>query len=145
MLDNITPFDALVKEVDEIDGYLSESISEKIEDVLDRGNIVSELINRTGKMVADSEYHLDSFRTSEIMSILKDTAKLQLPASVMKQLVDSACKDYNHLAKRCERLNKAAVHQLDWLRTVVSNAKSEREASKGFNTTRARQSDEGVF
>lgn len=144
MLDNVTPFDALVKEVDEIHGYLSESISEKIEDVLDRGNIVSELINRTGKMVADAEYHLDSFCTSEIMSILKDTAKLQLPASVMKQLVDSACKDYNHLAKRCERLNKAAVHQLDWLRTVVSNAKSEREASKGFNT-RVRQSGESIY
>ena len=67
MLDNITPFDALLKEADEIDAYLNEPTSEKVEDALERGNLVSELINRTGKMVADAEYHLDSFLTSEIM------------------------------------------------------------------------------
>jgi len=141
MLDNITPFDALLKEADEIHEYLGESTSERVEDALERGTVVSELINRTGKMVADAEYHLDSFRTSEIMSILKDTAKQQLPPSIMKQLIDSACKDYNYLAKRCDRLNRASVHKLDWLRTVVSNAKSEREASKGFNTRPTAKTD----
>lgn len=137
MLDHITPFDALIEEAEDIQKFLNETVSEKIEDVLSRGDYLSGIIARTGKMVADSEYHLDNFRKSEIIAILKDTVKQQLPALVMKQLVDSACKDYNYLSKRCERLNRTATHQLEWLRTVVSNAKSEREASKSFNNQRS--------
>lgn len=136
MLDNITPFNALIAEANEVQQFLDESVSEKLEDVLERGDILSGIIARTGKMVADAEYHLDSFRKSEIMDILRNTGKQQLPALVMKQLVESACKDYNYLSKRCDRLNRTATHQLEWLRTVVSNAKSEREASKGFNNRR---------
>ena len=139
MLDQITPFDALMREANEMQKYLDETTSEQINDVLERGEMLAGILSRSGKMVADAEYHRDNFQKSEIVGILKDTVKLSLPALVMKQLVESACKDYNYLCKRCESINRTAVHQLDWCRTVISNAKSEREASKGFNSQHSKQ------
>lgn len=139
MLTNIASFEDILTEVEEMQKYLDETVSEQLEDVLERGDMLAGIVSRSCKMRADAEYHRDSFMKSEIVGILKDTVKQQLPALVMKQLIESACKDYNYLSLRCERINRTATHQLDWCRTLVSNAKSERDATKGFDNTRPRK------
>jgi len=135
MLTNIAPFEDILIEVEEMQKYLDDTVSEQLEDVLERGDMLAGIVSRSCKMRADAEYHRDIFMKSEIVDILKDTVKQQLPALVMKQLIESACKDYNYLSLRCERVNRTATHQLDWCRTLVSNAKSERDATKSFDTT----------
>lgn len=135
MLTDIMTIDELRSEAKEIQSFLDITVSEQIEEVLERGAMLSAYIARTGKMRADAEYHRDLMLESQIINMLRDEARLQLPANTVNKLVDAAIRDYNHLCTTCERLNRTATHQLDWCRTVVSNEKSMREATKGFNTT----------
>jgi hypothetical protein len=132
-LDNITPVSELHSELALHQSFLDITVSEQPEEVVERGNELSVIISRSGKMKADAEYHRDAMMQSEIMSLLKDTAKSQLPASTINKLLDAACKDYNYLATACDRLNRTATHQLEWCRSLVSKAKAELAASYGVS------------
>lgn len=134
MLDNITDILMLREQAKDIQDFLETTVSEQVEEVLERGNQLSAVVARTGKMLADALYHRDTLLKSEIVKAIEKQAKEHLPALVVKQMIETACRDYNHTYTWCERLNKSATHQLDWCRTIVSNAKSEREAGKNFNT-----------
>jgi len=133
MLTNVTPSDSLLLEAEEIQSFLSITCSEEVEEVIERGNNLAVYIARTGKMRADAEYHRDTLLQSEIMGLLKDATKRDLPATTINKLVDSACKDANYLATWCERLNRTATHQLDWCRSLVSKAKEDRRYSTGVS------------
>lgn len=126
----------LTEEATKIQARLDEPIPNEVELVLEIGSELSAIISRTGEMISDAEYHRDTFKQSEIMATLKDKAKAALPPSILKEFLNTACKDYNHLCKWCDRLNATATHQLDWCRTLVSNAKSERDASRPIDNTR---------
>ena len=123
MLDHIQTVKDLLKEAAEIQSFLSITCSEQVQEVIERGNELSVLIARTGKMRADAEYHRDVLLQSEIMGLLKDVAKKELPASTLNKLIDSACKDANFLVAWCDRLNRAATHQLDYIRSLISYEK----------------------
>ncbi len=133
MLGNITPVAELLTELAHHQSYLEITVSEQPEEVVERGNELSVIIARSGKMKADAEYHRDAMMQSEIMTLLKDTAKAQLPASAINKLLDAACKDYNYMTTACDRLNRSATHQLEWCRTLVSKAKAELNASYGVS------------
>lgn len=135
MLTNITPIESLANEANKYQSFLERKCSEEVTDVIERGRLLSVVISRSGKMLADAEYHRDALMKSEIMDVLRDAAKQALPSLVMKQLVEAACKDTNHLVKHIERINRSATHELDWCRTLISNAKSERDAIRGFTST----------
>ena len=135
MLTNITSIEDLTNEANKYQSFLDRKCSEEISDVIERGRLLSVVISRSGKMLADAQYHRDALMKSEIMDVLRDAAKQVLPSLVMKQLVEAACKDANHLVKHIERINRSATHELDWCRTLISNAKSERDAIRGFAST----------
>jgi len=135
MLDLIATPEQLIEECKEIQSFLDCVMSEQIEEVLYRGNQISTYKSRTGKMMADAKYHLDNKMNSEIMETLKKIAK-ESPFATSKTvnlLVDSLCKDEHYLYKWIERLNSTCAYQLDWCRTVVSNAKADRYASRGVS------------
>lgn len=133
-MENITDLQSIQSELVEMQSFLDIVCSDNIEEVLERGNMLSAYISRTGKLVADAGYHRDTLIQSEILNAIRQQAKEHLPATAVKMLIEASCKEYNHIYKWCERSNRTATHQLDWCRTMVSNAKSEREATKGFNT-----------
>lgn len=138
-MNNITDIPSIHSELVDIQLFLDITCSENIEEVLERGNMLSAYISRTGKLVADAGYHRDILIQGEVLKAIENQAKEHLPATAVKMLIESACKEYNHLYKWCERSNRTATHQLDWCRTMVSNAKSEREAFRGFNTQKSEQ------
>ena len=127
---NITPIEDLEREVEDIDTYLSEIPPDNPDLVVERGNELSVFIARTGKMLADAKYHQDTALAESIVYNLGKQAGC--PASILKQLVDASCKRENYLVNSIERLNRAATHQLDWLRTVVSKAKEDMRFSNGI-------------
>lgn len=133
MLDQITPVADLLSEVAQHQAFLEITVSEQPEEIVERGNELSVIIARTGKMKADADYHRDAMMQSEIMSLLGDAVKMKLSASAVNKLLDAACKDYNYVATACERLNRTATHQLDWCRTLISKAKAELAASYGVS------------
>lgn len=127
---NITSIEDLEREVEDIDAYLSVIPPDEPDAVIERGNELSVFIARTGKMLADAKYHQDTAIAESIVYHLGKQAGC--PASILKQLVESTCKRENYLVNSIERLNRAATHQLDWLRTVISKAKEEMRFSNGI-------------
>lgn len=127
----ITPIEELEREIDDIEAYLSEVPPDEPDLVIERGNELSVYISRTGKMLADAKYHQDKAISESIFYNLGKNAGC--PASMLKQLVESTCRRENYLVNSIERLNRAATHQLDWLRTVISKAKEEMRYSNGIN------------
>ena len=129
----ITPFARLIDECREIDAYMGITPSDNIEEIVERGNDLIVYISRTGKMLADAKYHLNVIRKAEIMDILKIIIPEKLSAKVQNALIDSVAREQQYLVDWCERLNRAAVHQLDWCRTVISKSKTEMQYLGSYN------------
>jgi uncharacterized protein YicC (UPF0701 family) len=123
---NITTVTDLYKEAEAIQSFLDITMSEQVEEALERGNTLACYISRTGKMVADAKYHHNTKLSSAVISILKDTAQSAGATSkAVNALIDSSCADERYLVDWLDRLNRTATHQLDWVRTVISKAKAE--------------------
>ena len=121
----ITPFTDLIGECRTIDEFMGITPSDNIEEIVERGNALIVYINRTGKMLADAKYHLNTVRKSDIMRIIGEIIPEKLSAKVQNTLVDTSALEQQFLVDWCERLNRTAVHQLDWCRTLISKAKQE--------------------
>ena len=121
----ITPFSRLIDECREIDEYMGITPSDNIEEIVERGNSLVVYVARTGKMLADAKYHLNVIRKAEIMDILNIIIPEKLSAKVQNALIDSVAREQQYLVDWTERLNRTAVHQLDWCRTLISKLKSE--------------------
>jgi hypothetical protein len=123
MLDHIHSVEQLEIEAKTIDDFLNITCSEQPEDAIARGNDLAVHMARTGKMLADAKYWKDEAVKNSILQQLKDD--INLPASALNKLIDSTTKRENYLVNWIERLNRTCTHDIEWLRTVVSFAKSE--------------------
>lgn len=121
----ITETSKLLTEAQEIDDFLQITISEDINEVVERGNAIQVYMARTGKMLADAKYHLNKKRKDDIMQVLQVIIPEKLSAKVQNSLIDSIAREEQYLVDWIERINRTCVHQLDWCRTLVSKAKEE--------------------
>lgn len=127
---NIATIDQLKDEAREIQNFLDITTGDDPTEVTHRGNDLAVYISRTGKMLADAKIHKDRRFRSEVMQQLKQSARsLELPASVLNDLIKASCENENYLVNWIERLNRTATHQLDWCRTLISKAKEEMRLS----------------
>ena len=126
------------EELNEYQSFLEEPISEQVELVIERGNALSVVIARTGKMMADSKTVLNEKMQSEVIEALRKIAK-ETPfatSRTVNALIDSLCREERRQVEWIERINRTATHQLDWCRTLVSKAKADQYYSTGINTQR---------
>lgn len=127
---NIASKEQILKEAIEIDSFLQETMSEMAEEAVMRGNDLAVYIARSGKMIADAKYHLNTAKKDEVLDVLRETAKnAKATSKATNALIDSICKEEQYLVDWCERLNRSATHQLDWCRTLISKAKEEMRLS----------------
>jgi len=129
----ITPFEDLLSEAEAIQDIIEQPVPEEIEAIVNWGNELLGYIARTGKMKADARYHLDKKKISAIMDTLREIGKNAMPASTLNDLIKTNCENENYLYEWCERLNRSATHQLDWLRSLVSKEKEQMRLNGGFN------------
>lgn len=130
MLDHISTIEQLEFEAKRIDDFLNITCSEDPNEAIVRGNDLVVYIARTGKMLADAKYWQDeSIQTN---TLLCNEAYKSMPPMVRKRLIESMCQRQNYIVTWVDRLNRAATHQCEWLRTVISKAKAEYQQSKGF-------------
>lgn len=129
----ITPFEDLLSEAEAIQEFLEEETPSEISLVLMRGNELLAYIARTGKMKADAKYWKEKKTKSAIMDTVKELGKDLMPASTLNKLIDANCEKESMLLEWCDRLNRTATHQVDWLRSVLSKEKEELRLSQGFN------------
>ena len=133
-MDNITTIEALKSESTMIQSFLEITVSEQVEEVLERGNDLSVHIARTGKMLADAKYHLNEKMKSEVFSTLEKTAKQAgATSTAINAIIKSLCRDEQYIVDWVERLNRSATHQLEWCRTMVSKAKADAYLAGGVS------------
>ena len=125
---NLSPTlpDQILKELIAIDEFLNITSSEQIEEVVARGNDLAVYISRSGKLLADAKHHLNVKMKSEVFDTLKETGKQAGATSkAINKIIDSLCANEQYLVNWADRINRAATHQLEWSRTLVSKAKAE--------------------
>jgi len=122
----ITPTEGIIEELTVIDSYLNITMGEDAQEAVERGNDLSAHIARTGKLLADSKYHLNEKKKSEVFEVLEKTAKQAgATATAINAIINSLCKEEQYLVDWSDRCNRAATHQLEWCRTLISKAKAE--------------------
>ena len=78
-------------------------------------------VARTGEMLAQAKRLLRRRKSEEIQNtILRIARENCLSAKVQNALLDSIAEDEAFLVDTLDRLNAAATHQLDALRTLLS-------------------------
>jgi hypothetical protein len=124
----------LEMEAQEYQEFIETRFSEEIGPVVDRGNELSVIISRTGKMLADAKKHKDAAMKSAVMMQLKKIGLgLDIPATTLNELIKSSCENENYLVNWIDRIHRSATHQLEWCRTLVSKAKEEMKYTSGIN------------
>jgi hypothetical protein len=122
----ITAPQQIIDELTAIDKYLNTTMSEDGEEAVARGNDLAVHIARSGKLLADSKYHLNEKKKADVFEVLEKTAKQAgATATAINAIVNSLCKEEQFLVDWAGRTNATATHQIEWCRTVVSKAKEE--------------------
>jgi hypothetical protein len=93
---------------------------------VERANYLEQIMARSGKLVADAEYHRDTFLSSEITKVIKEALnEAKWPASITSKKIDAMAKDYNYCCKWSERVNRTATHAHQFCITLISKMKAE--------------------
>lgn len=131
---NITSPDQILEELKTIDDYLNITMSEEAEEAVLRGNDLAVHIARSGKLLADAKYHLNDKMKNEIFETLREAGKnAKTSATAVNMIIKSLCKEEQYMVDWCERINRSATHQLDWVRSVISKAKAEMQYMGSYN------------
>lgn len=129
MDDLITSMSQITVELQDIQNFIEETMSEDPNEAVLRGNDLSVYMARTGKLLADAKYHRDKKLRSEIVSQIKEMVKL--PPSVATKFTDTLVERESYLMNWADRSNRSCTHQLEWCRTIISKAKAEMNAFNG--------------
>ncbi len=111
----------LQEEAQRIQDYLDIECSENPEEILERIRAIMPYISRTAFMLAEAKKALRRKKASEISNTIINIAKEQcLSAKVQNTLIDSIAEEEAYLVDWLDRLNAAATHQVDALRSILS-------------------------
>lgn len=121
----------LTEEAKQIQSYLDTECSENPEEVLERIRTIMPYISRTAFMLAEAKKDLRRKKASEISNTIINIAKEQcLSAKVQNTLIDSIAEDEAYIVDWLERLNAAATHQVDALRSILSYEREQLRINK---------------
>lgn len=121
----------LQQEAQQIQDYLDIECSESPEEVLERIRTIMPYISRTAYMLAEAKKALRRKKASEISNTIINIAKEQcLSAKVQNTLIDSIAEEEAHLVDWLDRLNAAATHQVDALRSILSYEREQLRLTK---------------
>jgi hypothetical protein len=127
---NITPAEMIHSELSEIQAFLEAPYSADVPgQVQARFDSLCAYMARSGKLRADAEFHYHSLVESSIMESLKRGYEKNLSASTINKFVEAAARNYKFLLTWADRTNRAATHQLEALRSVISTLRAERYAN----------------
>jgi hypothetical protein len=124
-IDTLEELETMAKTIDD---FLNITCSEDPNECVERGLDLMAYLARTSKMLADAKYHQDEAITKSVVKQLE----LKVSPSILKKLIESTVKRENYLVNWVDRLNSTIVHQMDFLRTIISKAKSEQYAGRNI-------------
>jgi hypothetical protein len=121
------------QELEQIERFLQQPLPADVNALVEHGHKVYAVLARSGELLADAKYHRDN---DEARAIIANLAKdAGCPPSILKKLVESSCARQNHLVNGLDNAYRAAIHLIDWSRTVISKEKAEMALSSGISNT----------
>lgn len=106
----------------------------EINEAIERGKVIAAYHARAGYLLAQAKQLARQKKTSEIGETIIKIAKQQyLSARAQNILCDSIASDEMLLVDWLERIVSMCVHQLDFLRSVISKEKEEMRIAGGYN------------
>ena len=125
MIINISTLIELADECKLIDKEMNTTMSDDMNEAVERGNSLIVYMARTGKMLADAKYHLNAKKKTQAVEIIEKLTSAKYSAKIQNALIDSVAKEEQFIVDWIDRLNRTATHQLDWCRTLISKGKEE--------------------
>lgn len=120
----MTP-DQLKAKAEAMQKYLEERPKNQDEAVIERLENLQILLAQSGELLAQARFLQDQLIHSEIMKVIKEGYTELLTPSVLNKFVNALAKDINYLVNWLDRINSAAVHQIDALRSILSYRKAQ--------------------
>lgn len=118
-------FEELKTKTKKMQEFLEKKSGSEPNDLIERAENLMSLIAQSGQCLADSKYYQDIIVNGAIHEALKRAYEERLSPSIINKFVTTAAKEQNYLVNSFDRINAAAVHQLDGIRSVLSYRKSE--------------------
>lgn len=119
------------QEAQQIQEYLDIECSDNPEEVLDRIRAIMPYISRTAYLLAEAKKAYRRKKATEIGETIVKIAKEQfLSAKAQNALLDSIAEDEAYLVDWLDRLNAAATHQVDALRSILSYEREQLRITK---------------
>lgn len=115
----------LLDKASKMQSYLEKKAGSEPNDLIERAENLSVLIAQAGQCLADAKYLQDMVVNGAIMEALQKAYEERLSPSTINKFVTTAAKEQNYLVNLFDRINSAAVHQLDGVRTIISYRKAE--------------------
>ena len=123
-------YNRLKKEAQEIQDYLQITVSytkadDNIKEVVQRGNDLSVYIARTGVMLSEAKHLLTIVRASDLADVMKKVLDEHLSAKIQNALLSTISAKEQRLVDWITEINKTCKYQIEWMRSLVSKAKTE--------------------
>jgi hypothetical protein len=115
----------LHKVAENMQTYLETETGPDPQHLMDRIELLNLLIAKSGQCLAEAKYIQDQIINTGLMNAIGEGLETKLSPSLINQFVKSNAKDVNLLVNWFDRINAAATHQLDSLRTIISYKKAE--------------------
>ncbi|MDR1182601.1 MAG: hypothetical protein LBL13_11545 [Bacteroidales bacterium] len=132
--------DKIKKECADMQAELETFMPDEINAVIERGKEIAVYHARTGYLLAMAKQMTRAKKTSEIGdTIIKIAQENYLSAKAQNALVESIAAEEMFLVDWLDRINSMCVHQLDFLRSIISKEKEEMRISHQFNYGNYRQ------
>lgn len=122
-MENSIDISALLEECSVIQSYLEVTVSDDPNELAERLATLAVYMARSGQMLADAKYVLDTKRAE----IYTEHSKLilKMPATVSTRFIESQSAEVNYLVNWLDRINRTCVHQSDSVRSLYSFAKEQ--------------------
>ena len=115
----------LNKLAEKMQAYLETDLGPNPEHLIDRAELLTILIAKSGQALAEAKFIQDMIINEGLLSAIGQGLETKLSPSLVNKFVSSNAKDVNFLVNWLDRINSAATHQLDGIRTIISYKKAE--------------------
>lgn len=126
--------DQIKEECKDMQAELETLMPSDVNDAIERGKVIAVFHARSGYLLAQAKRLARAKKTSEIgETIVKIAKQNYLSARAQNILCDSIASDEMLLVDWLDRINSMCVHQIDFLRSIISKEKEEMRIAGGYN------------
>lgn len=114
-----------------IQSFTDAQCGDNPEELIERIQLLSSYLSRTGWMLKEAKKELNIKKTAEIQKTIIAIAKEAcLSANVQNALLKSICIEESELVDWIDRLNATCTHQIDACRSILSWLKEDLRVTK---------------